>query len=77
MKTSDLRNANVKLIRQVSTGKLGLSFNHEVHASTKKQWYNTETIVTKNNILITTCACKAGGDGKKKVVCVHSLVLLL
>ena len=75
-KTDDLRKADVKIIKEVATGRLGLAFKQCVHASMKNDSYTTEIAATKDNILISMCTCKAGGTNEEKVICVHSLVPL-
>ena len=54
-KTNDLQKAAVKFIRHNASGKLGLVFNHNVHASMKNISYKTENVATAEDIIIYKC----------------------
>ena len=41
----------------------------------KNDVYSVETIVTEKNLFMSKCTCKAGGEGKERIICVHTLVL--
>ena len=75
-KTNDLRKATLEIIQDQTTNKLGFSFRHCVSASMKNYMYETHTIATENDILMSKCTCKAGRSGNERVLCVHSLVPL-
>ena len=55
-------------------GDIGIHLSSNVPASMKQDIYQTEVLVTSNNLLCCKCNCKCGSQGSQRIVCVHTLV---
>ena len=55
----------------------GIHISHNIKASMKTTIYNIKVSFDSDNIISTSCTCKAGCSGSEKILCVHVLPILL
>lgn len=58
-------------------GEIGIHLVSKVPASMKSEIYQTEIVATPTKILCCRCTCQCGSQDNERIVCVHSLPLLL
>ena len=75
-KTPSLKDCEIE-IRQLQNGDVVFVIETDVYASMKKASYQVKVAVSKDKLLACQCNCKAGGQGRERVVCVHVLPVLL
>ena len=68
-----MRKATVSFVKEDASGLMGLHFKHSVHTLMKNISYDTEIIVTSQDILISKCTYKAGANEDQRIFCVHNL----
>ena len=73
-RTKSLGNKTAKLI--VHQGEVGIHLLSEIPTSMKSSVYCSKIAATPTKILCCKCSCHCGGQGNKRILCVHNLPLL-
>ena len=54
---------------------IGIHLKNKIPASMKDCLYDTEVIVSRDNLVSCRCNCKCGGENNKNIACVYVLPL--